>query len=266
MSADTKSVEDSIKIALDAADVATNVTDEFARITSDYSAVEGKVKKMYRNATIIFVSSAAASLIAVLVASMMYYRTMETMETSNNTSLEALVIFAENVDKLAAATTALDVSLAEQEQLLEATAAANEALARIENQQELNAAQTRDGLVDLSETNIASVSQFSSGVLNKIDVDLVTQTETITAALAQIELAQSQLMETVMAEGSTEQAGQAMGPEMAAKVEAILMLQREISAKITAANSPPPRTRTAPKPKTKATKPQPKTDEPITYP
>ena len=74
---------------------------------------------------------------------------------------------------------------------------ANEALARIENQQELNAAQTRDGLVDLSETNIASVSQFSSGVLNKIDVDLVTQTETITAALAQIELAQSQLMETV---------------------------------------------------------------------
>ena len=188
------------------------------------------------------------------------------METSNNTSLEALIIFAENVDKLAAATTALDVSVAEQEQLREATAAANEALARIENQQELNAAQTRDGLVDLSETNIASVSQFSSGVLNKIDVDLVTQTETITAALAQIELAQSQLMETVMAEGSTEQAGQAMGPEMAAKVEAILMLQREISAKITAANSPPPRTRTAPKPKPKATKPRPKTDEPITYP
>ena len=129
MSAGTKSVEDSIKIALDAADAATNVTDEFVRITNDYSAMEGKVKKMYRNATIIFVSSAAASLIAVLVASMMYYRTIETMETSNNTSLEALIIFAENVDKLAAATTALDVSVAEQEQLREATAAANEALA-----------------------------------------------------------------------------------------------------------------------------------------
>ena len=36
MSSDIKSVEDSIKIALDAADVATNVTDEFARITKDY--------------------------------------------------------------------------------------------------------------------------------------------------------------------------------------------------------------------------------------
>ena len=35
MNAGTKSVEDSIKIALDAADAATNVTDEFARITSD---------------------------------------------------------------------------------------------------------------------------------------------------------------------------------------------------------------------------------------
>ena len=102
MSSDIKSVEDSIKIALDAADVATNVTDGFARITKDYSAVESEVKKVYRSATIVFVSSVAASLIAVVVASMMYYRTMESMQTANNTSLEALVIFAENVDKLAA--------------------------------------------------------------------------------------------------------------------------------------------------------------------
>ena len=92
MSSDIKSVEDSIKIALDAADVATNVTDEFARITKDYSAVESEVKKVYRSATIVFVSSVAASLIAVVVASMMYYRTMESMQTANNTSLEALVI------------------------------------------------------------------------------------------------------------------------------------------------------------------------------
>ena len=161
MSSDIKSVEDSIKIALDAADVATNVTDEFARITKDYSAVESEVKKVYRSATIVFVSSVAASLIAVVVASMMYYRTMESMQTANNTSLEALVIFAENVDKLAASTTTLDEAMQDQEKLMTATEAANETLARIEAQQELNATETQDGLNDMTETNLASVSQFS---------------------------------------------------------------------------------------------------------
>jgi hypothetical protein len=54
--------------------------------------------------------------------------------------------------------------------------------------------------------------------------------------------------------------------EVTTKLEAILMLQREISAKITAANSPPPRTRTAPKVKPKTAPTRPKVDDPISFP
>ena len=266
MSSDIKSVEDSIKIALDAADVATNVTDEFARITKDYSAVESEVKKIYRSATIVFVSSVAASLIAVVVASMMYYRTMESMETANNTSLEALVIFAENVDKLAASTTTLDEAMQEQEKLMTAAEDANEALARIEAQQEANATVTQDGLSDMTETNLASVSQFSSSVLDKIDSDLANHSESITAAIAQLELAQAQLIEAFAAQETANSGAQTPMAEVTTKIEAILMLQREISAKITAANSPPPRTRTAPKTKSKTATPRPKVDDPISFP
>jgi len=269
MTSDTKAIEESIKIALDAADAATNVTDEFAQIAKNYSAVEDKVKKMHKNSTIVFVSSAAASLIAVLVASMMYYRTMETMETSNNTSLEALVIFAENVDKLSMATSALETALDEQDQLLETTVAANETLERIEKQQELGALVTRDGLVDISAKNEASVSKISSEVLEKIDVDLASQTETIAAAMEKIERAQSELKLAIMGLDGSKIDGGAAKPEMVNKVEAILMLQREISAKITAMNSPAPRTRkAAPAPKAKAVKsqPKPRADDPITFP
>ena len=275
MSSDIKSVEDSIKIALDAADVATNVTDEFARITKDYSAVESEVKKIYRSATIVFVSSVAASLIAVVVASMMYYRTMESMETANNTSLEALVIFAENVDKLAASTTTLDEAMQEQEKLMTAAEDANEALARIEAQQEVieaqqevNATVTQDGLSDMTETNLASVSQFSSSVLDKIDSDLANHSESITAAIAQLELAQAQLIEAFAAQETASSGAQTPMAEVTTKIEAILMLQREISAKITAANSPPTRTRTAPKAKSKSktVTPRPKVDDPISFP
>ena len=263
---DIKAIEDSIKIALDAADVATNVTDEFAGITKEYSAVEGEVKKIYRSATIVFVSSIAASLIAVVVASMMYYRTMESMETANNTSLEALVIFAENVDKLAASTTALDLSMKEQDNLVGATEAANETLARIESQQEFNATSTRNALNDMSETSQASVSQFSSSILDKIDLDLASHSEVITAALTQLELAQSKLMESVAEQGGTDEGIKTPLSEVTSKIEAILMLQREISAKITAVTSPKARSRKATKTKPKSIKPRRKVDEPIKFP
>ena len=272
MSSDTKAVEDSIKIALDAADVATNVTDEFARITKEYSAVESQVKKIYGSATIVFISSVIASLIAVVAASMMYYRTMESMETANNTSLEALVIFAENVDKLAASTTALDQSMVEQANLIAAIDAANETLARIESQQELTPTSTRDALTEMSETNLASVSQFSSSVLDKIDSDLASHSEVITAALTQLELAQSRLMEAVTIQGSAGESVKTPISEVTAKIEAILMLQREISAKITAAHSPPPRSREAAKSRTKtkiksgSVNSRPKVDEAIKFP
>lgn len=270
MSSDIKAVEDSIKIALDAADVATNVTDEFARITKEYSAVESQVKKIYGSATIVFISSVIASLIAVVAASMMYYRTMESMETANNTSLEALVIFAENVDKLAASTTALDQSMVEQANLIAAIDAANETLARIESQQELTPTSTRDALTEMSETNLASVSQFSSSVLDKIDSDLASHSEVITAALTQLELAQSRLMEAVTIQGNAGESVKTPISEVTAKIEAILMLQREISAKITAANSPPPRSRKAAKSKTKtksgSVNSRPKVDEAIKFP
>ena len=265
MTTQTKAVEEGIKIALDAADAATNVIDEFARIKQDYSAVEGEVKKLYKNATIVFASSAAASLIAVIAASMMYYRTMETMETSNNTSLEALVIFAENVDKLALATTSLDEALTKQSEMSETAEATNIAVSRIEESQAEAQAITAEGLAELSETTTAVVSQFSTAMLEKFDADLAQQTDTISQALDSLEAAQSALSASLAAQDNPSSADAAPNKELTAKLETVLMLQREISAKITAANSPPPKSRKRPTP-TATAKPRRTSDAPITFP
>lgn len=263
MSTDSKSVEEGIKIALDAADAATNVTDEFARIKQDYSSVEDEVKKLYRNAAIIFASSAVASLIAIIVASMMYYRTIEAMETSNNTSLEALVIFAENVDKLALATASLDESMAAQTEMSQTIADAQEALVRIEEQQRDASTKTSEQLTELGETTSAAVSQFSGAMLERFDTDFTQHTQEMAEAFAKLDAAQADLAAS-MAEASGGGSIQ-MDPALDMKLETVLMLQKEISAKITAANNPPQKARTpartAPKPK-----PVRRTDPPISFP
>jgi hypothetical protein len=262
--ADSKTVEDGIKIALDAADAATNVTGEFSRIKQEYAAVEGEVKKIYRNATIVFASSAAASLIAVVAASMMYYRTIETMETSNNTSLEALVIFAENVDKLAASTTALNKAMEQQSQLAAESKAAGEALGRIEEAQGTAQEMTAKGMADLSETTNAAVSQFSTAVLEKFDTGLMAHSEEVRQALADLNLAQVELVKMLTPEPKDGAAPQAPMEEIKAKLDTVMLLQKEISAKITAANSPPPK-KIARKPVVKKA-PAKAVDAPIKYP
>ena len=101
----TPTIEDSIKTALDAADAAITVSSEFDQIRNDYTKTRVEVKAINRQVMIVFVSSLAASVLAVTAAGLIYFRTMSEMETTNATSLEALVICAENVDRLAAATT-----------------------------------------------------------------------------------------------------------------------------------------------------------------
>jgi len=265
MSTDSKAVEEGIKIALDAADAATNVTDEFARIKKDYVSVETEVKKLYKNAAIVFASSAGASLIAIIVASMMYYRTIESMETSNNTSLEALAIFAENVDKLAAATSSLDASIVAHAAMSETIEEARVALQRIEELQANTASATNDQITALGETTSAAMAEANDAMINRFDADFAEHFKEIVAALAALDRAQAELatsMQDVTASGGSAPIGAALDM----KLETVLMLQKEISAKITAANNPTQKVRSARSARPKPKAPVRRADKPITFP
>ena len=65
MSEDTKAIEESIKIALDAADAATNVTAEFETIRKQNEATAREVKKVYRYAIAVFASSMIGAVVGV---------------------------------------------------------------------------------------------------------------------------------------------------------------------------------------------------------
>ncbi|MGC6518661.1 MAG: hypothetical protein ACON37_01400, partial [Candidatus Puniceispirillaceae bacterium] len=91
-------VQESIKIALDAADAATDVTSEYNKTKREHKKLEASVKSVHRFSIIIFASSMVAAVAALLFAGMIYFRTMSELSTMTTTSREALVVFAENVE------------------------------------------------------------------------------------------------------------------------------------------------------------------------
>ena len=98
MSTEYNAVQESIKIALDAADAATDVTSEYNKTKREHKKLEASVKSVHRFSIIIFTSSMVAAVAALLFASLIYFRTMSELSTMTTTSREALVVFAENVD------------------------------------------------------------------------------------------------------------------------------------------------------------------------
>ena len=100
MSSEISTIEESIKIALDAADAATDITSEYNGIKKKNQKLEAEVKKVYMYTTIIFGSSIFAALAAILFSSFIYFKSMSDLDVMTTTNREALVIFSENVDAL----------------------------------------------------------------------------------------------------------------------------------------------------------------------
>ena len=98
MTTEYNAVQESIKIALDAADAATDVTSEYNKTKREHKKLEASVKSVHRFSVIIFSCSMVAAVAALIFAGLIYFRTMSELDTMTTTSREALVVFAENVD------------------------------------------------------------------------------------------------------------------------------------------------------------------------
>lgn len=96
----TDEIQDSIQVALDAADTAAGVTEEFHTLREQFEVVNIQAKRIYNSVLIIFLSSIVAGLVSLGAASLMYYKALGVLKTNSNVSIEALAIFTENVAKL----------------------------------------------------------------------------------------------------------------------------------------------------------------------
>ena len=133
MSVDTSAVHESIKLALDAADAATDVTTEYNRVKRDHRNLEVSVKQIHRYTTIIFSVSIGTAILAILLTSLLYFRSLSELSVMTKTSKEALVVFAENVDRVNGSLSQLEGALQKQTELLDVNRQLIKSMASLES-------------------------------------------------------------------------------------------------------------------------------------
>ena len=106
---------DSVQIALDAADTATGVTEEFNSIKEQFEVVNIQAKRIHQSVTIIFVSAIAAALISLAAGFLMYYKSLSTLQTNSNMAQESIAIFIERVDALEQSVKTVETNTENQE-------------------------------------------------------------------------------------------------------------------------------------------------------
>ena len=277
MSEMTTNVEDSIKIALDAADMATSAASEFDRIRVENGVVREEMKRVYRKVTIVFASALAGAVVSLLGASVIYYKTLSGMETANNTSLEALVIFAENVDKLTAAVSSVEDMTGKLGEISATAGSTAQAVTGLDEKVSGNQSDLNAKLAALEEQLVNSVSQFSRSVVDEVNTGIATQTKAGDQMLTDLTQTSAQilsLMGGTAGSGAADAAApvpglkQAQVEEIIASLQKILLTQAEITAKINGMKpQKQPSSAAATKPKQKANAvPANPTDDMIKFP
>ena len=161
MNQQINAMQESIKIALDAADAATDVTSEYKKIKNEYMKAEQKVKEIHKYTTIVFSSSIATAVIAIILTGLLYFKSLSELEDMTSTSREALVVFAENVENVNKAVENMNSSLARHSDLVNANTELKNA---VDNLSDAIKSNDKTLMINLSK----EIANLSSGLSKSI--------------------------------------------------------------------------------------------------
>ena len=197
MSTEYNAVQESIKIALDAADAATDVTSEYNKTKREHKKLEASVKSVHRFSIIIFASSMVAAVAALMFAGMIYFRTMSELSTMTTTSREALVVFAENVegvndalDKMKAALDTQKTLVGQNETLINELVGLRDIISR-SNETMMT------GMESTSSSIANSNNQMASSITSGIANELGAQTNRMVKELNELSQTNAKSLETM---------------------------------------------------------------------
>ena len=118
MSADLVMVQESVKLALDAADAAADVTAEYNKVKKENKKFLGRVNSIHRMSGLIAIIAAVVTIGALAFALMIHFRSMSSLELLSGTNREAVIVFAENVDSMNQSIGKLEMTLQKQDDLV----------------------------------------------------------------------------------------------------------------------------------------------------
>ena len=192
---DTKmeAVQESIKLALDAADAATDVTSEYNKVKKAHALLEAKVKQIHKYTTVIFLSSIVSGLAVIIFSAILFMQSSNKLTNMTETSREALVVFAENVDGVNASLKNLDTAIKKQGDLLAINEKLVKTLDKIEKRVQKSNENTVGELQLITKTLIDEISKNTQANIqnnDKLNANLEklnkSNSRTISKAIEQI--------------------------------------------------------------------------------
>lgn len=194
MSGELNSVQESIKLALDAADAATDVTSEYSQVKREHKKLEAKVSQIHRYTTITFVSGISAAAIALAFSATLYFKSISELKLMTTTNRQGLIVFSENIEKLNTVLAELQVSLSKQEELVKLNRESTKQIAdlkqTIQSGSESVVAQLEKTATTMSEATITlgadmkeAMTAQSKGTTNSIKVSLSSMESSVTKAI-----------------------------------------------------------------------------------
>lgn len=188
-----EAVQESIKLALDAADAATDVTSEYNKVKKAHALLEAKVKQIHKYTTVIFLSSIVSGLAVIIFSAILFMQSSNKLTNMTETSREALVVFAENVDGVNASLKNLDTAIKKQGDLLAINEKLVITLDKIEKRVQKSNENTVGELQLITKTLIDEISKNTQANLqnnNKLNANLEklnkSNSRTISKAIEQI--------------------------------------------------------------------------------
>ena len=161
MSDKVDAVQESIKLALDAADAATDVTSEYNTIKKQHAKLEEKVKQIHKYTSIVFISSIISGIFVIIVSAFLFMQGSSKLTSMTETSREALVVFAENVDSVNKSIQNLNNAIEKQGDLLEINKKIVTTMKEVENKISTANEMTIGELRTISNTLVNELGNYS---------------------------------------------------------------------------------------------------------
>ena len=198
MASEFNSVQESIKLALDAADAATDVTSEYSQVKREHKKLEKKVSQIHRYTTITFVSAISAAVIALAFSATLYFKSISELKLMTTTNRQGLIVFSENIETLNNVLAELKVSLSKQEELIKLNRESTSQIGELKKVMAEGSAsivaqlqKTGDG-IDVSTTALgeslkAAVITQNKAMINNFKVTLTSLESSVLKSIAAID-------------------------------------------------------------------------------
>jgi len=170
MSNKLKLVQEGVKLALDAADAAADVTAEFNKVKSQNLELVDRVTKFYKNSWIIAIFAIFSAFSAFGMSLFLYFGSVSELETLSKTNRQALVVFAENVENVNKTITEAKGVFDRQVEIINAN---KEMMVAIQNLSEEDK-KSREALDALITTNAKNILQTQIKVQKELEAALKT--------------------------------------------------------------------------------------------